>query len=93
MKPNQAGILYDRALTVLFEHVIERLDWHSAVRSECPLRAADIDRRPSQDLGILFARLYFGAPIDRPRTAQPVAADVSYRLSLPKRLRLQLYSP
>ena len=30
------------------------------------------------------------AVIDRPRTAQPAAADVSYRLSLPKRLRLQL---
>ena len=64
-----------------------------AVRSKCPLRAADVDRRPSQDLGVLFARLYFGAPIDRPRTAQPVAADVSYRLSPPKRPRLQLYSP
>jgi len=41
---------------------------------------ADIDR-------------YFSAPIDRPRAAQPVAADVSYQLPPPKRLRPLVYSP
>src|SRR5262245_1353458 len=37
-------------------------------------------------------RFCFGAPIDRLRTAHPVAADVLYRLSFPKRLRPQLCS-
>jgi hypothetical protein len=39
-----------------------------------------------------IARLCFGAAIDKPRTARPVAADVLCRSSLPKRLRPQLHS-